>query len=365
MLPCEAGLSIQNGGSRSPNEEQALQITVRIVFIMRVAVFSTKDYDRQYLGPIAAAAGHELVWLEPRLATDSWPLAAGFPAICVFVNDQLPGSVIRSLASEGLKVIALRCAGFNNVDLEECERHGIAVLRVPAYSPHAVAEHALGMMLGLNRKLHKAYNRVREGNFSLDGLLGFDMHGKTVGVVGTGLIGLTLTRLLAGFGCRLLGFDVQENPACRELGMKYVPLEELMAQSDIVTLHCPLTSTTYRMIDSEAIGRMKRGVMLINTGRGALIDTHAVIQGLKSGQIGALGLDVYEEEAKLFFEDRSSEVIQDDLFMRLLTFPNVLITGHQAFFTREALTSIAEATATNLTSFERGAPLKNQVKAQK
>jgi len=329
---------------------------------MRVAVFSTKQYDRKYLGPIATAAGHELVWLEPRLAVDSWLLAAGFPAVCVFVNDQLPASVIGPLAEQGLKVIALRCAGFNNVDLEEAERRGVAVLRVPAYSPHAVAEHAVGLMLALNRRLHKAYNRVREGNFALDGLLGFDMHGRTVGIVGTGLIGQTLAKILHGFGCRLLGYDVRESPACRDLGMKYVPIDELLAQSDIVTLHCPLTPQTHRMINGEAIGRMKSGAMLINTGRGALIDTHAVIQGLKNGQIGALGLDVYEEEAKLFFEDRSGEVIQDDLFMRLLTFPNVLITGHQAFFTQEALTSIAEATAGNLTAFERGGELTNRVK---
>lgn len=332
---------------------------------MRVAVFSTKDYDRESLAPVAAAARHELVWFEARLSPETLPLAAGFPAICAFVNDQLPAHVIGPLAEQGLKVIALRCAGFNNVDIDEAEQRGVAVVRVPAYSPHAVAEHTVGMMLSLNRRLHKAYNRVREGNFALDGLLGFDMHGRTVGVVGTGLIGFNVAKILHGFGCKLLGFDVQENPGCRDLGMQYVVLEDLLAKSDIVTLHCPLTSTTHRMIDAEAIGQMKHGAMLINTGRGALIDTHAVIQGLKKGQIGALGLDVYEEEAKLFFEDRSTEVIQDDLFMRLLTFPNVLITGHQAFFTREALQAIAETTCANLTSFERGEELKNRVKAQK
>jgi D-lactate dehydrogenase len=327
---------------------------------MRTAVFSTKNYDRQFLAPPATAAGHELVFFEPRLALQTAPLAAGFPAICAFVNDQLQSDVLDQLAAGGTKFIALRSAGFNNVDLDACHKLGLRVARVPAYSPDAVAEHAVGLMLALNRKFHKAYNRVRESNFAIDGLLGFDMHCRTVGIIGTGKIGAVAARILAGFGCKLLFYDVAQNADCLPLG-RYASLEDLLSQSDIITLHCPLSLQTYHMINRAAIHRMKAGVMLINTSRGALIDTPAVIEGLKSGQIGYLGLDVYEEEAELFFEDHSSHVIQDDVFMRLATFPNVLITAHQAFFTATALEQIARTTIANLTAFERGESTPNEL----
>lgn len=329
---------------------------------MRVAVFSTKPYDRQFLEPAASAAGHELAFLEPRLTGETVVLAQGYPAICSFVNDPIDAVVAAILAAAGSKFIALRCAGFNQVDLDACRRQGLRVARVPAYSPYAVAEHAVGMMLALNRKFHKAYNRVREGNFAIDGLLGFDMHGRAVGIIGTGQIGAIAARILAGFGCRLLFNDVAPNDSCQPLG-RYVSLAELFDQSDIITLHCPLTPQTHHLIGAAAIERMKPGVMLINTSRGALVDSAAAIGGLKSGKIGYLGLDVYEEEADLFFEDHSSRIIQDDVFMRLSTFPNVLITSHQAFFTVNALTEIARVTMANLTAFERGEPTPNELVA--
>lgn len=327
---------------------------------MRVAVFSAKNYDRQFLTPAAVAAPHELTFFDTRLTPETVSLAAGFPAICSFVNDYLTGDILQQLARGGTKFIALRCAGFNQVDLEACHKLGFRIARVPAYSPYAVAEHAVGLMLALNRKYHKAFNRVRESNFAIDGLLGFDMHGRTVGVVGTGKIGFCTAKILAGFGCHLLFYDVAENPECQSLG-RYVPLDKLMAESDIITLHCPLTPQTNHLISAASIERMKPGVMLINTSRGALVDTPAVIEGLKSGQIGYLGLDVYEEEAELFFEDRSCDVIQDDIFMRLATFPNVLITAHQAFFTATALEKIAEVTMANLSAFERNEPTSNEL----
>lgn len=319
---------------------------------MRVAVFSAKNYDRHFLQAAAINAGHELVFLEPRLTRETTVLAHGFPAVCSFVNDLLPGNVLEMLVNGGTKFIALRCAGFNHVDLEACRKLGIRIARVPAYSPNAVAEHAVGMMLALNRKFHKAYNRVREGNFAIDGLLGFDMHGRTVGIVGSGKIGAVTAKILTGFGCKLLFYDVCQNTECLPLG-RYVSMEELLAVSDIITLHCPLSLQTYHMIGRAAIERMKPGVMLINTSRGALVDTPAVIEALKNGRIGSLGLDVYEEEAELFFEDHSDQVIQDDVFARLATFPNVLITAHQAFFTSTALEEIARVTMANLTAFER------------
>jgi len=321
---------------------------------MRVAVFSSKPYDRDSLISANAAHGHRLEFFEAALTTQTCSLAAGFEAVCVFVHDQLDEHLLRCLAGQGVRVVALRCAGFNNVDLVAARALGLQVVRVPAYSPYAVAEHAVALMLALNRHTHRAYNRVREGNFALNGLLGFDMHGKTVGIIGTGRIGTVLARILHGFGCVLLGADVQQNPDCLALGMRYVERDTLLAESDIISLHCPLTPQTHHMIDAYSIARMKRGVMLINTGRGALVDTAAVIAGLKSGHIGALGLDVYEQEESLFFEDHSNEIIQDDLLERLLTFPNVLITSHQGFFTREALTAIAQTTLTNLSQIERG-----------
>lgn len=331
---------------------------------MRIAVFSTKPYDRRFLEEANRVYGHDLVFFEPRLTVDTAPLAADFPAVCAFVNDELDRPVLELLSGYGTRLIALRSAGFNNVELGAAADLGITVVRVPAYSPHAVAEHTVGLMLALNRQLPRAYNRVREGNFSLDGLLGFDLHGKTVGVIGTGRIGTIVARIMTGFGCRLLASDPYPSEECLALGVQYVELAELLAESDIITLHCPLTPESYHLIDQDALRLMKRGVMLINTGRGGLVNTRVLIDGLKSGKIGFLGLDVYEEEEELFFEDRSGRVIQDDVFARLLTFPNVLITGHQAFFTREALTAIAETTLANVTAIERGDPCENVVSAE-
>jgi D-lactate dehydrogenase len=328
---------------------------------MRIAVFSTKPYDREYLTAANRERLHELTFFEPRLTRETATLAAGFPVVCAFVNDQLDAHALEALHAGGTKLIALRSAGYNHVHLTTAARLGMTVVRVPAYSPYAVAEHTVGLILTLTRRLHKAYVRVREGNFSLDGLLGFDLHGKTVGVVGTGKIGSIVARIMHGFGCRLLCHDQFQNQECLALGASYVPLEELLAQSDVVTLHCPLTPETFHVINSASLKKLKPGAMLINTSRGALVETQAVIDALKKGRLGALGLDVYEEEADLFFEDLSRKVIQDDVFSRLLTFPNVMITGHQAFFTQEALAAISTQTIQNITAYERQEPLPNAV----
>lgn len=320
---------------------------------MRVAVFSTKPYDRKFLDAANAGAGHELVYLESRLTLRTVAAAEGAGAVCAFVNDELDGSVLAALLQQGIRLIALRSAGFNNVDLVVARDLGVTVARVPEYSPHAIAEHTAALVLSLNRKTHRAYARVREGNFALDGLLGFDLVGRTVGILGTGRIGAVFARIMTGFGCTILAFDPRRNPDCEAIGVRYVSLDELLAGSDIVSLHCPLTPQTHHMIDAAAVARMREGAMLINTSRGAVVDTRAVIRALKTGRIGSLGLDVYEEEADLFFEDLSDKVIQDDVFARLLSFPNVLVTGHQAFFTAEALRGIAETTLANITGFER------------
>jgi len=318
---------------------------------MRVAVFSTKSYDKTYLDS-ANAGQHQLVYLEPRLDSTTAFAADGAQAVCAFVNDILDAEVIAILAKQRVQLITLRCAGFNHVDLEAAKLHGITVARVPEYSPHSVAEHAVALMLTLNRKIHRASARVREANFSLDGLLGFDMHGKTVGVIGTGKIGQCVAKIMSGFGCRVLAFDPYPNQQCIEAGASYVTLQTLLSSSDIVSLHCPLTPETHHLIDEKAIKQMRAGVMLINISRGAVIDTRAIIRGLKSGVIGSLGLDVYEEEENLFFRDLSNTFIHDDVFARLLTFPNVVITGHQAFFTDEALTEIASTTIANISAYE-------------
>jgi D-lactate dehydrogenase len=331
---------------------------------MKVAVFGTKAYDRQFLEAASSHSQHELVYFEPRLNRDTAILAAGFPAVCVFVHDQVDGPTLEMLASRGTRLVALRCAGFNNVDLKAAADLGITVVRVPAYSPYGVAEHAVGLILSLNRKIHRAYNRVREGNFALDGLLGFNLHGRTVGIIGTGKIGLIFGQIMKGFGCQLLAYDVYHNPECEALGAKYVELSELLANSDIISLHCPLTAETHHLIDAKAIEQMKSGMMLINTSRGGLIDATAVTEGLKSGKVGSVGLDVYEHESDLFFEDLSDEIIQDDIFQRLITFPNVLITGHQAFFTEEALHNIADTTLANITDIEQGRPCANEIRTQ-
>jgi D-lactate dehydrogenase len=320
---------------------------------MLIAVFSTKPYDRRFLAAAneAAGGGHGFAWIEARLDPITARLAEGCEAACLFVNDRADAAALEALAAGGVRFLALRSAGFNHVDLAAAKRLGIAIGRVPAYSPEAVAEHAVALILALNRHIHRAYNRVREGNFALEGLLGFDLHGKAVGVVGTGQIGVAFAKIMAGFGCRMLGFDPQPNPACQALGMDYRPLEALLPEADIVSLHCPLTPATRHLIDAAALARMKPGAMLVNTSRGAILDTHAVIEALKSRHLGALALDVYEEEEKLFFEDLSDTVIADDVFARLLTFPNVLVTGHQAFFTAEAMRAIAETTLANIASF--------------
>lgn len=330
---------------------------------MKVAVFSTKRYDQVFLCAANPEHGHDLVFFEPRLTPKTAKLAADFPAICVFINDQLDAPTLRAIATSGTRLIALRSAGFNNVDLVVAAQLGLTVVRVPAYSPYAVAEHAAGLILMLNRKLYRAYNRVRDDNFSLDGLLGFDLHGATVGIIGTGKIGQCFAHIMHGFGCRLLAYDVYESSECLNLGVKYLPLPELLASSDIVSLHCPLLPETYHLINEESLGHLKHGAMLINTSRGGLIDTPAVIRGVKSGRIGYLGLDVYEEEGSLFFEDLSDTVIQDDTFQLLQSFPNVVITAHQAFFTRNALEAIAQTTLANISDFAAGRPCLNAVKA--
>jgi D-lactate dehydrogenase len=321
---------------------------------VRIAVFSTKNYDRQALDEANARHHHELEYFDARLTASTVSLAGGFDAVCPFVNDDVSAEVIATLRAGGVRLLTLRSAGFNHVDLRAAAEHEVVVARVPAYSPHAVAEHAAGLILTLNRHFHRAFARVREGNFSLEGLVGFDLYGKTVGVVGTGKIGAVFCRIMQGFGCHVLAHDPQPNQEVRDLGVRFVELDELFGSSDIIALHLPLTPETYHLVDSHAVERMKKGAMLINTSRGGLVDTRAVIHGLKTGRIGALGLDVYEEEADLFFEDLSGKVIQDDVFARLLTFPNVLITGHQGFFTREALANIAETTLANATGFETG-----------
>jgi D-lactate dehydrogenase len=324
---------------------------------MKVAVFSTRPFDQASLDK-ANGGRHSLDYFEARLCGASVAMAVGADAVCAFVNDQLDRATLQALGAAGTRLAALRCTGFNNVDLDAAAEFGISIARVPAYSPHAVAEHTVALILSLNRHVHRAYARVREGNFSLDGLLGFDMQGRTVGIVGTGKIGLVLGRIMTGFGCRILATDPAPNEELIQLGGRYVALPDLLASSDIVSLHCPLMAETRHMIDAEAVGRMKPGVMLINTSRGAVIDTRSVIAGLKSGKIGHLGLDVYEEEEDIFFDDRSEQLIQDDVFARLLTFPNVLITGHQAFLTVEALTAIADTTIANISAFaEHGQPV--------
>ena len=324
---------------------------------MRIAVYSTRPHDRRFLEEANLAltpdVRHELVFLEPRLDAGTTALCEGASAVCAFVNDRLDDAALQRLQAQGVRLVLLRCAGFNQVDLAAAAARGLSVGRVPEYSPHAVAEHTAALVLTLDRKLHRAYARVREGNFALEGLMGFDLHGRTVGVVGTGRIGLQFCRIMRGFGCRLLAHDPQPAPEAAALDLRYVGMDELLAASDVLSLHCPLTPATHHLIDAAALARMKPGAMLINTSRGAVIDTRAVIEALKSGRLGSLGLDVYEEEGDLFFRDLSATVIQDDVFARLLTFPNVVITGHQAFFTEEALRAIADTTLANATAFER------------
>ena len=319
---------------------------------MKILVYSTKKWVRDSLELANAEYDYTIRFIEARLQRETAPLAEGYDVVCIFVNDVADEPTLQLLADAGVGMVALRCAGFNNVDLRVAARLGILVARVPAYSPYAVAEHAVALLQTLNRRLHRAHNRVREGNFALDGLMGFDLHGKTVGIIGTGSIGKTFSLIMQGFGTDVIAYDRFPSDELKQRGVVYVSLEELYRRSDIISLHCPLTHETYHLINSYAIATMRDGAFVVNTSRGALIDSIAVIEGLKSGKIGGVALDVYEEESDLFFEDLSGEVIQDDVFMRLLTFPNVLITAHQAFFTAEAVRNIAQTTMGNIAEFQ-------------
>lgn len=327
---------------------------------MKIACFSTKSYDKEYLSK-AIVAPHSIVFFEESLNPNTVGVLTGFDGVCVFVNDKLDNNLLQQIASAGIKAIFLRCAGFNNVVISTATSLGIKVYRVPAYSPYAVAEHAVALVLTLNRKTHKAYNRVKEYNFSIERLHGFDLHGKTVGVIGTGTIGLVFAKIMLGFGCKVIAFDPTESDDAKQLGIQYVALEDVLKQADILSLHCPLNQHTRHMISTKEFSIMKHGVMLINTSRGALIDTKEAIEALKTGALGYLGIDVYEEEEKLFFHDFSESIISDDILMRLMTFPNVLITSHQAFFTHEALTQIAETTYQNMLDFTHGTSSTNQL----
>ncbi|WLG97151.1 2-hydroxyacid dehydrogenase [Pseudomonas sp. FP198] len=323
---------------------------------MRAILFSSQTYDRDSFSKAAVPAGLELQFQPARLSLDTVALAERYEVVCAFINDDLSAPVLERLAAGGTRLIALRSAGFNHVDLPAAKRLGLSIARVPAYSPHAVAEHAVALIMALNRCLHRACNRTRDGNFSLNGLTGFDLVGKTVGVVATGQIGATFARIMAGFGCQLLAYDPFPNPQVEALGARYLPLADLLAQAQIISLHCPLNDQSRHLINARSLETMQRGAMLINTGRGGLVDTPALIEALKNGQLGYLGLDVYEEEAELFFEDRSDLPLQDDVLARLLTFPNVVVTAHQAFLTREALAAIATTTLDNIAAWAAGSP---------
>ncbi|SEI62105.1 D-lactate dehydrogenase [Dyadobacter koreensis] len=330
---------------------------------MKVAFFSTKSYDKEYFTKFNTDNVHELTFFEVPLNEQTAVLTIGFEAICVFVNDIINRETIKIIKQNGISLIALRCAGFNNVDLKAAHENQIKVVRVPAYSPESVAEHAAALILTLNRKTHKAYNRVREGNFSIENLTGFNLFAKTVGVIGTGLIGKAFCKIMLGFGCKVLAYDIKESSDLVAKGVVYKSLDDILNESDILSLHCPLTPETAHVIDANAISKMKDGVMIINTSRGALIQAKDAIEGLKNGKIGYLGIDVYEQEADLFFQDLSESVILDDVIARLISFPNVLITGHLGFFTKEAVEEIATITLNNLTSFENNRELVNEVKS--
>ncbi len=325
-----------------------------------ITFFSTQPYDQEFFNKCNQSFGFHLQYFETQLNTTTANLVQDALIVCVFVNDKVDATVAQQLATRGVKIIALRCAGFNNVDIEACKQHGIKVCRVPAYSPEAVAEHAVAMILTLNRKTHKAYNRVREQNFSLNGLLGFDLHGKTIGVIGTGNIGKAFCKVMLGFGCKVMAFDVIANKDMEAIGVTYHPLIDIYKAADIISLHCPLNNQTKHIINVQTIPMLKMGVMLINTSRGALIDTDAVIAALKQGHIGYLGIDVYEQEEKLFFRDLSDKIIEDDTIQRLMSFPNVLVTAHQAFFTIEALTQIATITLNSVSELLNNKTLTNK-----
>lgn len=330
---------------------------------MEIKVFSSTPYERRYLEQANADGHHRLKFFEESLGSETVELAAGCPAVCIFVNDRADAAVLEALQRGGTRLVALRCTGFNNVDLKAAASLGIKVVRVVTYSPNSVAEHAVALLMAINRKIHRAYNRTRDSNFSLDGLIGFDLAGKTVAVVGTGKIGRVFAQIMLGFGCEVIGYDPYPHPEFEAMGARYAQPGEIGALADVVSLHCPLTPSTYHIINAETLKRAKPGALLINTSRGGLVDTEAVIDALKSGQLGGLAIDVYEQEADLFFRDLSSVVIADDVFQRLISFPNVIVTGHQAFLTREALTTICETTMRSVTAFERNEPLENEIKA--
>ena len=331
---------------------------------MKIAVFSARRYDREFLTAANVAAGHQLTFFEARLEAETVPLAVGSEAVCLFVNDRADDVVLKALAAGGTRLVALRCTGFNNVDLRAAADFGIKVVRVVSYSPHSVAEHAVALLQAINRKIHRAYNRTRDSNFALDGLMGFDLCGKTVAVVGTGKIGRIFTKIMLGFGCEVLGYDVVRSAEFEALGARYAAAAEIGERADIISLHCPLTPQTKHIVNAHTLSRVKRGALLINTSRGGLVDTEAVIEALKSGQLGGLALDVYEQEADLFYRDLSSTVVDDDVLQRLLSFPNVIVTGHQAFFTREAITTICETTIASISEFAAGLALSNEISAR-
>ncbi len=330
---------------------------------MRITMFSAQPYDKKYFLEANKDFSHHLIFHDTRLQASTVELARGSDAVCVFVHDDLSALTMQALKAIDVPIVALRCAGFNNVDLYSADALGIQVVRVPSYSPYAIAEHTLALMLSLNRKIYRAYARVRDGNFALQGLTGFDMHGKTVGIVGTGRIGSIVAKILHGFGCKVLAFDLQHQ-ACLDGIVDYVTMSELLAEVDIVSFHCPLTPETHHLINEQTLAEMKTGVMIINTSRGAIVDAGAAIEGLKSGKIAYLGLDVYEQEESLFFHDLSDTIIRDDVFERLLTFPNVLVTGHQGFFTEEALVNIARTTLENLSCHEQNRDVPNLLHAE-
>ncbi|CFQ84485.1 D-lactate dehydrogenase [Yersinia frederiksenii] len=331
--------------------------------MMKLAVYSTKQYDRKYLELVNKDFGFELEFFDFLLNPKTAKMAVGCDAVCLFVNDDGCRATLEELKEAGVKILALRCAGFNNVDLEAAKELGMQVVRVPAYSPEAVAEHTVGMMMSLNRRIHRAYQRTRDANFSLEGLIGFNMHNRTAGIIGTGKIGVATMRILKGFGMRLLAFDPYPSEQALELGAEYVDLKTLYAESDVISLHCPMTPENHHLLNKQAFDQMKNGVMIINTSRGGLIDSTAAIEALKQQKIGSLGMDVYENERDLFFEDKSNDVIQDDVFRRLSSCHNVLFTGHQAFLTEEALTSISATTMQNIDQLIKGEHCPNIISA--
>jgi D-lactate dehydrogenase len=332
-----------------------------VVHRMRVAVFSAENYERKLLDELNADHRHELVYFDTLLGPGTTSLAAGFPAVSVFVNDVVDAHVLKDLAAGGTKLVATRSTGFNQIDVGAAKTLGVRVVRVTDYSPNSVAEFAVGLLLALNRKIPRAYNRTREGNFALDGLMGFDLVGRTVAVIGTGKIGTVFARIMAGFGCKVLGFDVHHSPEFEKIGGCYAEAEEIQAVADVISLHCPLTPQTYHIVNARTLARGKSGALLINTSRGGLVDTEAAIEALKCGQLGGMAIDVYEQEAGLFFKDLSNTVITDDVIQRLVSFPNVIVTGHQAFFTREALGTILATTLASISDFAAGRPLANEI----